>query len=67
MFHFLVTNLEPLASFDKFNTFLFHFFSYSVMINEFKEKCRIVFRYISAIKKTVAPLFFSNFPVTLIC
>ena len=39
---------------------------YSVTINTFKEKFRIVFCYFSVIKNLGAPLSYSNFPVKLI-
>ena len=44
---------------------MFHYLYYSVTINEFKEKFRIVLCCFSAIKNIVAPSS-SNFPVKII-
>ena len=64
MSHFLGTNLESFASFNKFKNFLmFHYLYYSVIINESKENFTCCF---SAIKNIVAPSSSSNFPVKLI-
>ena len=46
---------------------VFHCWYYSVKINEFKEKFRIVFCCFSAIKNVFEPSSSSSFPVKLIC
>ena len=61
MFHFFVTNLESLGSFDV--ALLYN----SAKNNESKDKFKIAFSCSSETKKIVAPSSFSNFSVKLVC
>ena len=46
---------------------MFHYLYYSIMLNEDKEKFKIVFSGILVIKNFVVPSSLSNFSVKLIC
>ena len=46
---------------------MFNYLYYSMTINEYKEKFRIVFCCFSTIKNIVEPSYSSNFPKKLIC